>query len=42
VSAVAAYLEGLTSLALRYPGQFQQHGPDAEILLRILKPLANH
>jgi AcrR family transcriptional regulator len=42
VSAVAAYLEGLTRLALRYPGQFQQHGPDAEILLRILKPLANH
>jgi len=42
VSAVGAYLEGLTRLALRYPGQFQQHGPDAEILLRILKPLANH
>jgi len=38
VNAVAAYLEGLTRLALRYPGQFQQHCPDAEILLRILKP----
>ena len=42
VSAVAAYLEGLTRLALRSPEQFQQHGPDAEILLRILKPVANH
>jgi AcrR family transcriptional regulator len=41
VSAVAAYLEGLTRLALLYPGQFQQHYPDAEFLLRILKPLAN-
>jgi AcrR family transcriptional regulator len=42
VSAVAAYLEGLTGLALRHPGRFQQHWPDAEILLRILTPLANH
>jgi AcrR family transcriptional regulator len=41
VNAVAAYLEGLTRLALRYPGEFQQHCPDSEILLRILKPLAN-
>lgn len=42
VSAVAAYLEGLTRLALRSPEQFQQHGPGAEILLRILQPVANH
>jgi len=42
VSAVTVYLEGLIRLALLYPGQFQQHCPDAEILLRILKPLANH
>src|SRR5215470_1989774 len=41
VNAVAAYLEGLTRLALRYPGKFQQHCPDAEILLRMLKPVAN-
>ena len=41
VSAVAAYLEGLTRLVLLYPGHFHQHFPDAEILLRILKPLAN-
>ena len=42
VNAVAAYLEGLTRLALRSPERFQQHAPDEEILLRMLKPLANH
>jgi AcrR family transcriptional regulator len=38
VITIAACLEGLTRLALLNPEQFKKHCPDAEILLRILKP----
>ncbi|HUW65113.1 MAG TPA: TetR/AcrR family transcriptional regulator [Spirochaetia bacterium] len=37
VTAVTACLDGLTRLALRNP-QFQEHFPDAGIILRMLKP----
>jgi AcrR family transcriptional regulator len=36
--AVAACLEGLTSLALRVPSQLKEHCPDAEMILQMLKP----
>jgi AcrR family transcriptional regulator len=38
VTAVSACLEGLTRLALLNPERFQKHCPDAEIILRLLKP----
>jgi AcrR family transcriptional regulator len=38
VTALMVYLDGLTRLALYNPEQFSQHFPDAEIILRILKP----
>lgn len=38
MAVVTACLEGLTRWALRDPEQFNQHMPDARIILRILKP----
>jgi AcrR family transcriptional regulator len=38
VTAVVAYLEGLTSLVAWNPGQLKRHFPDASIILRILMP----
>jgi AcrR family transcriptional regulator len=38
VMAVVACLEGLTSLALIEPEHFKKHCPDAEVILRMLKP----
>ena len=40
VTALAAYLDGLSRLAVFNPEQFNKHFPDAEIILRILKPVA--
>ena len=38
VIALMAFFDGLTRLAVYSPEQFKQHFPDAEIILRILKP----
>ena len=38
VITIASCLEGLTRLAFLNPEQFKKHCPDAEILMRILKP----
>ena len=38
VTALMVYLDGLTRLAVYNPEQFNKHFPDAEIILRILKP----
>ena len=38
VTALMVYLDGLTRLSMYNPEQFRQHFPDAEIILRILKP----
>ncbi len=38
VIIIAACLEGLTRLAFLNPEQFKKHCPDAEVLMRILKP----
>jgi AcrR family transcriptional regulator len=38
VTAIMACLDGLSRLALRDPEQFKNHFPDAEIILRMLKP----
>lgn len=40
VTALTAYLDGLSRLAVYNPEQFNKHFPDAEIVLRILKPPA--
>ncbi|HEY7417621.1 MAG TPA: helix-turn-helix domain-containing protein [Ktedonobacteraceae bacterium] len=40
VTVVMACLRGLTLLALRNPERFNQHVPDATLILRILKPCA--
>ena len=37
VTAVLASLDGLTRLAIINPERFQQHFPDARIILRMLK-----
>jgi AcrR family transcriptional regulator len=41
VTALMVYLDGLTRLAVYNPEQFSKHFPDAEIILRILKPPAD-
>jgi len=38
VTALMVYLDGLARLAMYSPEQFSKHFPDAEIILRILKP----
>lgn len=38
VTALTVYLDGLSRLAVYNPEQFNKHFPDAEIVLRILKP----
>jgi AcrR family transcriptional regulator len=38
VTALTVYLDGLSRLAVFNPEQFSKHFPDAEIILRILKP----
>jgi AcrR family transcriptional regulator len=38
VRAILACLDGLTRWAVHHPGQYDQHFPDAEIFLRMLKP----
>ena len=40
VTALMVYLDGLTRLAVYNPEQFSKHFPDAEIILRLLKPPA--
>lgn len=40
VTALTVYLDGLSRLAVFNPEQFSKHFPDAEIILRILKPPA--
>lgn len=41
VTAIMAAMDGLTRLALANPAGFQQHFPDASIILGMLKPPAN-
>jgi len=38
VMVVMACLDGLSSLAVRYPARFKKNYPDVEIILRMLKP----
>lgn len=38
VTALMVYFDGLTRLAAYNPEQFNKYFPDAEIILRILKP----
>ena len=38
VTAVMAYLDGLTRLAVYNPERFKEHFPDAGMILRLLKP----
>ena len=38
VMAITACLDGLSKLALRQPDQLEKHFPNAEIILRLLKP----
>ena len=40
VTALMVYFDGLSRLAVYNPEQFSKHFPDAEIILRILKPPA--
>jgi hypothetical protein len=38
VTAILAFLDGLTRLAVINPERFQKHFPDARIILGMLKP----
>jgi len=38
VTAVMAYLDGITRVAVYNPEQFKEHFPDTEIILRIFRP----